>query len=260
MDTAVLSSIALHHRDVGRVPLLSAEEERALAWRAQAGDRWARDHLICANLRLVVNIAKHFQGRGVDLDDLIQEGNRGLFRAVERFDPERGCRFSTYATYWIQQFIRQAVKDQAHTIRIPSYAVELAAKVAKGRVAPSPRQRAILKAAARAKRTHSLSLPVPNGSCDNAGSDAVDYAQTLKDHTRPAPEEAALRAEAQPSLARALALLDEREREVLAARYGLEGHATETLEAIGQRLGCTRERVRQIEAKALAKLREAMAE
>ncbi len=252
-------------KEIGRVPLLRPAEEVALAQRVEQGDEEAKRHLIEANLRLVVSIAKKYVGRGMDFLDLIQEGNRGLIRAVEKFDWRRGYKFSTYATWWIRQAITRAIADQARTIRIPVHMTDTVNKVIRvsrhllqklGRD-PTPeeigkvmgisgqRVREILRAAEQP-----VSLETPVG--DEGDSALGDF---IKDEREISPEEAVSFSVLKEEVEEVLQTLPPRERHVLRLRFGLEDGRPRTLEEVGGEFGVTRERIRQIESKALRKLR-----
>ena len=252
-------------KEIGRVPLLTAEQEADLARAAQAGDEQARRALSEANLRLVVSVAKRYVGRGLPFLDLIQEGNLGLMKAAEKFEPERGFKFSTYATWWIRQAITRAIADQARTIRIPVHMVETINKVI--RVSrqllqelghdPSPEEiaeemnmpvdkvREILKIA-----QEPVSLETPIG--EEEDSHLGDF---IPDEGASEPSEAASYTLLKEQLVSVLSTLTPREEKVLKLRFGLEDGRTRTLEEVGKEFNVTRERIRQIEAKALRKLR-----
>ena len=252
-------------KEIGRVPLLTAEQEADLARAAQAGDEQARRALSEANLRLVVSVAKRYVGRGLPFLDLIQEGNLGLMKAAEKFEPERGFKFSTYATWWIRQAITRAIADQARTIRIPVHMVETINKVI--RVSrqllqelghdPSPEEisaemnmpvdkvREILKIA-----QEPVSLETPIG--EEEDSHLGDF---IPDEAASEPSEAASFTLLKEQLVDVLGTLTPREEKVLKLRFGIEDGRTRTLEEVGKEFNVTRERIRQIEAKALRKLR-----
>ena len=257
--------VRMYLKEIGRVPLLSADEEIALAKRMEAGDEEAQKKLAEANLRLVVSIAKRYVGRGMLFLDLIQEGNLGLIKAVEKFDYNKGYKFSTYATWWIRQAITRAIADQARTIRIPVHMVETINKLIRvsrqllqqlGRE-PSPeeiaeameisveRVREIMKIA-----QEPVSLETPIG--EEEDSHLGDF---IEDQDAPAPAEAASFMLLKEQLEEVLDTLTEREERVLRLRFGLDDGRARTLEEVGQNFGVTRERIRQIEAKALRKLR-----
>ena len=263
---AIDDPVKIYLKEIGRVPLLTAEEEIELATRMAQGDKYARKRLSEANLRLVVSIAKRYVGRGMQFLDLIQEGNLGLIKAVEKFDYTKGYKFSTYATWWIRQAITRSIADQARTIRIPVHMVEIMNKLTKvqrsltqelGRE-PSVeeiaenvhmdvnRVREILKLA---QETVSLETPVGN----EEESHLADFIED--DHT-PLPSDEAAFGQLKDDIRSVLDKLNEREQKVLRMRFGLDDGKEHTLEEVGQELHVTRERIRQIEAKALRKLRQ----
>ena len=257
--------VRMYLKEIGKVPLLSAEEEIELAKRMELGDQEAKKRLADANLRLVVSIAKRYVGRGMLFLDLIQEGNLGLIKAVEKFDYRKGYKFSTYATWWIRQAITRAIADQARTIRIPVHMVETINKLIRvsrqllqelGRE-PTPeeiaaemnmpveRVREILKIS-----QEPVSLETPIG--EEEDSHLGDF---IQDDNVPVPADAAAFTLLKEQLEEVLGTLTEREQKVLTLRFGLEDGRARTLEEVGKEFNVTRERIRQIEAKALRKLR-----
>lgn len=264
-NIAVDDPVRMYLKEIGKVPLLTAAEEIELAKRMEAGDEYAKQKLCEANLRLVVSIAKKYVGRGMLFLDLIQEGNLGLIKAVDKFDWTKGYKFSTYATWWIRQAITRSIADQARTIRIPVHMVETINKLIRvsrqllqeeGRE-PSPDEiaaemgisvekvREILKIA-----QEPVSLETPIG--EEEDSHLGDF---IPDEDAPAPAEAAAFSMLKEQLVDVLGTLTEREQKVLKLRFGLEDGRARTLEEVGKQFDVTRERIRQIEAKALRKLR-----
>lgn len=257
--------VRMYLKEIGRVPLLTAQQEVELAKRMEAGDAWAQKELAEANLRLVVSIAKRYVGRGMLFLDLIQEGNLGLIKAVEKFDYNKGYKFSTYATWWIRQAITRAIADQARTIRIPVHMVETINKlirvsrqllqkhgreptieeIAEEMEITEERVREIMKIA-----QEPVSLETPIG--EEEDSHLGDF---IEDHDAPAPADAASFMLLKEQLAEVLGTLTDREKKVLKLRFGLEDGKARTLEEVGKSFNVTRERIRQIEAKALRKLR-----
>jgi RNA polymerase primary sigma factor len=259
-----LDSLRLYLRSIGRVPLLSAEEEVALAKRIERGDIAAKQHMVEANLRLVVSIAKGYVGRGLTFLDLIQEGSLGLIRAVEKFDHRRGYKFSTYATWWIRQAVSRALADKARTIRIPVHMVERLNKLIGAERAliqqlgrePTAEEIAVeLECDVREVRDvlrlaqQPVSLEKPMGEEDDSA-----LADFVEDVSAESPFEIASDALRRENITRVLASLPRREREVLELRYGIVGGRARTLEEVGRAFNITRERVRQIENRTLKKL------
>jgi RNA polymerase primary sigma factor len=259
-----LDSLRLYLRSIGRVPLLSAEEEVALAKRIERGDMAAKQHMVEANLRLVVSIAKGYVGRGLTLLDLIQEGSLGLIRAVEKFDYRRGYKFSTYATWWIRQAVTRSLADKGRTIRIPVHMVERLNRLIHA-------ERRLIQQLGREPRVEEIaaelecpvgeirdvmrmaqqpiSLEKPVGEED--GSALADF---VEDVAAESPFEVASQSLRREDIARVLASLPRREREVIEMRYGIVGGRSRTLEEVGRAFNITRERVRQIENRTLKKL------
>src|SRR3989338_884494 len=262
----VSDPVRMYLKEIGRIPLLTFADEISLAKRYEKGDKRAKKKLIESNLRLVVSIAKKYIGRGMSLLDLIQEGNQGLIRAVEKYDWRKGYKFSTYATWWIRQAITRAIADQARTIRIPVHMVETINKLIRtqrqlmqklGREPSAEevanemgdmtahRVREILKIA---QDTTSLETPVG----DEDDSILGDF---IADTSQPTPIEAASKELLKENIEEVLSTLTDREARVLRMRFGLDGKNPMTLEEVGREFGVTRERIRQIEAKALRKLK-----
>jgi len=259
-----LDSLRLYLRSIGRVPLLTAEEEVCLAKRIERGDIAAKQHMVEANLRLVVSIAKGYVGRGLTFLDLIQEGSLGLIRAVEKFDHRRGYKFSTYATWWIRQAVSRALADKARTIRIPVHMVERLNKLISaermliqqlGREPTAEEIAAELECDVRDVRDvlrlaqQPVSLEKPMGEEDDSA-----LADFVEDVSAESPFEIASDALRRENIKRVLASLPRREREVLELRYGIVGGRARTLEEVGRAFNITRERVRQIENRTLKKL------
>lgn len=250
--------------DINEVPLLTAEQEIELSTRVQKGDAAAREHMIRANLRLVVSIAKNYVNRGLVFLDLIEEGNIGLMKAVEKFDPKAGCRFSTYATWWIKQGIRRALINTVKTVRVPSYMSEI---VSRWKATSMELNYRLGRPATTAEIAEELDLPEHNWNVVrdtvqatsqptfsmNEDSSSV-FTESLEDPRTRSPEEQLLAAAELDRLRELLELLDSRESRILKMRYGLHGGEPMTLKAIGKKFGLTRERVRQMEQQALAKL------
>ncbi|HSX34209.1 MAG TPA: RNA polymerase sigma factor RpoD [Candidatus Saccharimonadales bacterium] len=267
LDDIADDSVRLYLREIGKIPLLSAEEELALAQRVVAGDKDAKDKMAEANMRLVVSIAKRYVGRGLDLLDLIQEGNTGLLRAVEKFDPDKGFKFSTYATWWIRQAITRAIADQARTIRIPVHMVETINKLLRTqrRLTQELNREPTNEEIANAmeievdKVEHIMKIKQDISSLDASIRDDEEesvLADFIEDEDTISPEESATNQLLKEQVKDMLAALTEREQKIIKLRFGLEDGKQHTLEEVGQEFSVTRERIRQIEAKALAKLRK----
>jgi len=261
--------LAIYLEEIGRVPLLNSEQERELARRTQSGDGQAREKLILANLRLVVSIAKHFQGRGLSLPDLIQEGNIGLMRAVEKFEPEKGFKFSTYATWWIKRTIFRALAEQSRTIRLPENVlsqVRIIQKaednlLAKGK---RPSAGAIAKEAGLSLEEVLRLQRILNTQTQRSLEFSLGK-EKFEDFVEDETKNDALREVFQETIYKELrallgTILNEREMKILELRYGLEDGHPRFLQEIGKALNISPERVRQIEKKALDKLRSAKAE
>lgn len=264
-DTSINDPVRMYLKEIGRIPLLTREQEIDLAQRTEMGDMQAKSKLINSNLRLVVSIAKKYIGRGMTFLDLIQEGNKGLIRAVEKYDWTKGFKFSTYATWWIRQAITRAIADQARTIRIPVHMVETINKLIRisrklmqdlGRE-PTPEEiakhmeisadkvREIMKIS---QKTTSLETPI--------GDDDDSYlGDFIPDESQLSPYDATSKRLLKENINEVLHALSDREARVLKMRFGLEGQRPMTLEEVGKKFGVTRERIRQIEAKALRKLK-----
>jgi RNA polymerase primary sigma factor len=267
MDDIADDSVRLYLREIGKVPLLSAEEELALAKKVVAGDKRAKDAMAEANMRLVVSIAKRYVGRGLDLLDLIQEGNTGLLRAVEKFDPDRGFKFSTYATWWIRQAITRAIADQARTIRIPVHMVETINKLLRTQRRltqelnrePTNEEIAAAMEMDVDKVEHIMKIKQDISSLDASVRDDDEdsvLGDFIEDEDTKTPTESASEQLLKEQVKQILSTLTEREQKILKLRFGLEDGKSHTLEEVGQEFLVTRERIRQIEAKALAKLRK----
>ena len=263
-DITTEDSVRMYLKEIGTIPLLTAEEETELAERLETGDERAGKRLAEANLRLVVSIAKKYIGRGMHLQDLIQEGNMGLLKAVEKFDFRKGYKFSTYATWWIRQSITRAIADQARTIRIPVHMVETINRVNRTErqlLQELGREPSIDEIAAKLKMSprrieeimkiaqDPVSMETPIG--EEEDSHIGDF---IVDEKTQQPEEAAATSFLHEQLMDVMQTLTERERKVLILRYGLDGETPKTLEEVGKIFNVTRERIRQIEAKAIRKL------
>lgn len=268
-DDASDDSVRLYLREIGKIPLLNAEEELALAQRVVAGEKKAKDKMAEANMRLVVSIAKRYSGRGLDFLDLIQEGNTGLLRAVEKFDPDKGFKFSTYATWWIRQAITRAIADQARTIRIPVHMVETINKLLRTqrRMTQELNREPTIEELAKElemepeKVEYVMKIKQDITSLDaGVGRDGDDEDSVLRDFIEDedsaTPEESAASQLLKEQVQSILSTLSDREQKIIKMRFGLENGKSHTLEEVGQEFAVTRERIRQIEAKALAKLRK----
>lgn len=268
-DDASDDSVRLYLREIGKIPLLTAEEEFNLAQRVVAGEKRAKDKMAEANMRLVVSIAKRYSGRGLDFLDLIQEGNTGLLRAVEKFDPDKGFKFSTYATWWIRQAITRAIADQARTIRIPVHMVETINKLLRTQRRmtqelnrePTTEELAKELEMEPEKVEYVMKIKQDITSLDaGVGRDSDDEDSVLldfiEDEDSSTPEESAASQLLKEQVRDILSTLSDREQKIIRMRFGLDNGKSHTLEEVGQEFAVTRERIRQIEAKALAKLRK----
>lgn len=269
LDDVSDDSVRLYLREIGKIPLLSTEEELELAKKVQSGSKRAKDKMAEANMRLVVSIAKRYSGRGLDFLDLIQEGNTGLLRAVEKFDPDKGFKFSTYATWWIRQAITRAIADQARVIRIPVHMVETINKLLRTqrRMTQELNREPTIEELSKAlemepekieyvmkikQDIHSLDAGVGRDG-DEEESSLGDF---IEDEDTATPEESASGQLLKEQVQEVLSSLSDREQKIVKMRFGLENGKSHTLEEVGQEFAVTRERIRQIEAKALAKLRK----
>ncbi|HUT93937.1 MAG TPA: RNA polymerase sigma factor RpoD/SigA [Thermoguttaceae bacterium] len=266
--SAVQSPLETYLREINETPLLSPGDEQDLAVAIGEGDVQARDRMVRANLRLVVNIARGYTGKGLSLQDLIEEGNLGLLRAVEGFDPAMGTRFSTYASYWIKQSIKRALINTAKTIRIPAYMVELLSKWRRASIrlaeelgrTPSPEEVARVLGLPRKKlpiikKAIKIYNLTPQTDQAEAG---WSLGEMVMDDRARSPEDEMVEHDNLTHVLGQLETMDQREATVLKMRFGLEDHEPRTLKEIGESLGLTRERVRQIETEALAKLAESL--
>lgn len=269
VDAFADDSVRLYLREIGKIPLLTPEEEADLAQRIVKGDKKAKDKMVESNMRLVVSIAKRYGGRGLDFLDLIQEGNTGLLRAVEKFDPAKGFKFSTYATWWVRQAITRAIADQARTIRIPVHMVETINKVLRttrkltAELNREPTNEEIAKELDMEpeKIDYVMRIKQDIASLDaSVGREGDDEDSVLgdfvEDEERDSPEDSAANQILKEQLSEIIATLTEREQKIIRLRFGIGGGRPHTLEEVGNEFDVTRERIRQIEAKALSKLRK----
>ncbi len=269
VDAFADDSVRLYLREIGKIPLLTPEEEADLAKRIVKGDKKAKDKMVESNMRLVVSIAKRYGGRGLDFLDLIQEGNTGLLRAVEKFDPDKGFKFSTYATWWVRQAITRAIADQARTIRIPVHMVETINKVLRttrkltSELNREPTNEEIAKELDMEpeKVDYVMRIKQDIASLDaSVGREGDDEDSVLgdfvEDEERDSPEDSAANQILKEQLSEIISTLTDREQKIIRLRFGIGGGRPHTLEEVGAEFDVTRERIRQIEAKALSKLRK----
>ena len=269
LDDVSDDSVRLYLREIGKIPLLTGDEELELAQKVKEGDKRAKDKMAEANMRLVVSIAKRYSGRGLDFLDLIQEGNTGLLRAVEKFDPDKGFKFSTYATWWIRQAITRAIADQARVIRIPVHMVETINKLLRTqrRMTQELNREPTMDELAKeldmepSKIEYVMKIKQDIHSLDaGVGRDGEEEDSVLgdfiEDEDSTTPEESASNQLLKEQVQAILSSLSDREQKIVKMRFGLDNGKSHTLEEVGQEFAVTRERIRQIEAKALAKLRK----
>ena len=269
-DDITDDSVRMYLREIGKIPLLSIDEENELAKKAMEGNQRAKDKMAEANMRLVVSIAKRYSGRGLELLDLIQEGNTGLLRAVDKFDPSKGFKFSTYATWWIRQAITRAIADQARTIRIPVHMVETINKLMRTqrRLTQELNREPTNKELAKEMdmdvekieyiqkiKQDITSLDAGVGRDGEEGEEST-LGDFIEDEDTASPEESATVQLLKEQVREILSTLSDRERKILEMRFGLNGTKSHTLEEVGLEFAVTRERIRQIEAKALMKLKK----
>ena len=269
-DDITDDSVRMYLREIGKIPLLSLEKETEHAEKAMQGDRRAKDKMAEANMRLVVSIAKRYSGRGLELLDLIQEGNTGLLRAVDKFDPSKGFKFSTYATWWIRQAITRAIADQARTIRIPVHMVETINKLMRTsrrltqELNREPTNQELAKEMdmdvekieyIQKIKQDITSLDAGIGRDGEEGEEST-LGDFIEDEDTASPEESATVQLLKEQVREILSTLSDRERKILEMRFGLNGTKSHTLEEVGLEFAVTRERIRQIEAKALMKLKK----
>ena len=269
-DDITDDSVRMYLREIGKIPLLSLEKETELAEKAMQGDQRAKDKMAEANMRLVVSIAKRYSGRGLELLDLIQEGNTGLLRAVDKFDPSKGFKFSTYASWWIRQAITRAIADQARTIRIPVHMVETINKLMRTsrrltqELNREPTNQELAKEMdmdvekieyIQKIKQDITSLDAGIGRDGEEGEEST-LGDFIEDEDTASPEESATVQLLKEQVREILSTLSDRERKILEMRFGLNGTKSHTLEEVGLEFAVTRERIRQIEAKALMKLKK----
>jgi len=262
------SGFKIYLREIGKTPLLTPQEEIKLAARIKRGDKEARAHMIKANLRLVVKIAHDYSNLGLPLLDLVSEGNIGLMKAVERFDPAKGGKLSTYAAWWIKQSIKRALANQSKTIRLPVHLVDKIAKVKRLALAmseelgrePTDDELAAEIGISAAKLSQLRTVSIRPASLDAPvnDDDGTEFGELVGDDSAVDPAENLSDKDLQEEVADLLGVLDDRERKIINSRFGLDGGKSRTLEEVGQKFGVTRERIRQLQNIALAKLRRAL--
>jgi RNA polymerase primary sigma factor len=268
-QTAAMAPLATYLREINETPLLSAEQEKMLARRIAEGCSESRDHLVRANLRLVVNLARSSVGKGLALEDLIEEGNLGLLRAVESYDPEMNTRFSTYASYWIKQSIKRGLVNTAKTVRVPAYMVEMVSQWRRavnkltdelGRPPTQDEVATMLGVSKKKLGVIKKALRVYNAApqTDSASGDWL-FGEALPDERASPPDITLETTDDLSQVVELLAKMDGREAAILRMRFGLDGSEPMTLKDVGDLLGLTRERVRQLECEALLKLRDQLA-